>query len=53
MDARNAAKTFYIIGPRNSSKYIGVIRVPQRAALLPRLVQSKKDMISFNKWVRK
>ncbi len=39
------------LSPRNSSKYIGVIRVPQRAALLPRLVQSKKDMLSFNKWV--
>ncbi len=39
------------LAPRNSSKYIGVIRVPQRAALLPRLVQTKQDMINFNKWV--
>lgn len=40
------------LAPRNSTRYIGVIRVPQRAALLPRLQQSKQDMINFNKWVR-
>lgn len=41
------------LAPSNSSKYIGVIRVPQRAALLPRLVKSRRDYSMINKWVNK
>ena len=39
------------LSPRNSSMYIGVIRVPQRAALLPRLVRPRKDLSFINRWV--
>ena len=39
------------LSPRNSSMYIGVIRVPQRAALLPRLVRPGKDLSFINRWV--
>ena len=39
------------LSPRNSSMYIGVIRVPQRAALLPRLVRPGKDLAFINRWV--
>ena len=41
------------LSPRNSSMYIGVIRVPQRAALLPRLVRPGKDLSFINRWVSK
>ena len=41
------------LSPRNSSQYIGVIRVPQRAGLLPRLIRSRRDLAVFNKWVSK
>ena len=40
------------ISPRNSSKYIGVIRVPGKSAILPRLFHSSKDFTIFKKWVR-
>ena len=39
------------LSPRNSSVYIGVIRVPQRAALLPRLVRPGKNLAFINRWV--
>lgn len=38
---------------RNASAYMGVVRVPQRAGLLPRLMRSRRDLAVFNKWVRK
>lgn len=41
------------LAPRNSSTYISVLRVPQRSGLLPRLVQSRKEMALFNRWVSK
>ena len=41
------------ISPRNSSKYLGVIRVPGKAAILPRLAHSRKDFAIFSRrWVR-
>ena len=41
------------ISPRNSSKYLGVIRVPGKAAILPRLARSRKDFAIFSRrWVR-
>ena len=39
------------ISPRNSSKYIGVIRVPGKAAILPRIFNSPKDFAIFKRWV--
>ena len=39
------------LSPKNSTKYIGVIRVPQRSGLLPQLVTSKNAMAMLNKWV--
>ena len=42
------------ISPRNSSQYVGVIRVPGKAAILPRLTHSRKDFAIFSRrWVRK
>ena len=40
------------LAPRNSSRYIGVVRVPQRSGLLPRLLRSRREMAVFNRWVR-
>jgi hypothetical protein len=40
------------INPKNSSTYIGVIRVPQRSGLLPQLVASRKKFEHYTKWVR-
>lgn len=40
------------ISPTNSSRFVGVVRVPQRSGLLPRLVRSSKDAAVFNRWVR-
>ena len=39
------------LSPRNSSIFIGVIRVPQRQALLPRLVRPGKGLAFINRWV--
>lgn len=42
------------ISPRNSSQYVGVIRVPGKAAILPRLTYSRRDFALFSRrWVRK
>ena len=40
------------ISPRNSSRFVGVIRVPGRAAILPRLTHSARDFAIFKRWVR-
>ena len=40
------------ISPRNASRYIGVIRMPGKAAILPKLTHSSKDFNIFRKWVR-
>ena len=40
------------ISPRNASRYMGVIRVPGKAAILPKLTHSSKDFGIFRKWVR-
>lgn len=40
------------LAPRNSSRYIGVVRVPNRAAILPRLVRSGKETAAFRRWFR-
>ena len=39
------------ISPRNASRYIGVIRVPGKAAILPKLTHSNRDFGMFRKWV--
>ena len=39
------------ISPRNASRYMGVIRVPGKAAILPKLAHSSKDFGIFRKWV--
>ncbi len=41
------------LAPANSSRYVGVIKVPQRAGLLPRLVRSRRGVNFFNKRVRR
>ena len=39
------------LGPRDPSRFVGVVRVPQRSAMLPRLLRSRNGMAVFNKWV--
>ena len=41
------------VNPRNSSSFVGVVRVPQRSGMLPRLVRSRRGMAIFNRWVRR
>ena len=41
------------VNPRNSSSFVGVVRVPQRSGMLPRLARSRKGMAIFNRWVRR
>lgn len=41
------------ISPRNASRYIGVIRMPGKAAILPKLTHSSKDFNIFRKWIRR
>ena len=39
------------LSPRDPSRFVGVVRVPQRSAMLPRLLRSRNGMAVFNKWV--
>lgn len=39
------------LSPSDPGRFVGVIRVPQRSAMLPRLLRSRVGMAVFNKWV--
>jgi hypothetical protein len=39
------------LSPRNSTRYVVVVRVPQRSGLLPRLMALHNDYAFFNRWV--
>ena len=41
------------LSPRNSSRFIGVVRAPQRSGLIPGLLRSRRGVAILNKWVRK